>query len=126
MSRAHLIREAHAQAKHWVTLVDEGDGAALHRLDMHLPSGVVVEARGGQTDAGVAYATRCYFINRRTGAELACGSRVWGEAMYASPAELDAGLAAARQAVETRFASMVRIYERDRHREQDRSGSRPS
>lgn len=125
MTKAALIKEAVAAGRHWVTLIDQQgaaeQGAAqqpgqrlLHRLEMHIPSGVVVEAAGLLTDEGPRYRIRSYFINRETGEKLACGSRVWNEQAFESAAALAVGLETARKSVADQFAGLTKRWERDR------------
>lgn len=122
-TKAQLIAAAEEQGQHWVTLVQSGDAGPgeLLRLDLHIPSGVAVEVRRAGEDEAPGFHSRCYFINRRTGEELACGSRILHRAVFASPAELEAGLPAIRRDIESRFAGMVRIYEENRRRAQKRA-----
>jgi len=119
-ARARLIAAAEEQGRHWVVLEDMGDAGPgeLSRLELHIPSGVAVEVRRAGEDEPQGFHSRCYFINRRTGEELSCGSRILHRAGFASAAELEAGLPAIRRDIENRFAGMVRIYEENRRRAQ--------
>lgn len=119
-TRAQLIAAAEEQGQHWVTLVDAHDAGPgeLSRLELHIPSGVAVAVRRADAGEPPGYHSRCYFINRRTGEDLACGSRILYQEAFASPAELEAGLPGIRRDIESRFAGMVRIYEDNRRRAQ--------
>lgn len=114
---ADLIEAARAAGRYWVVLEDgTGSDGAYRRREMHLPSGVVVDAYGNSSPDGSRYYTRSYFANRRTGEDLSCGSRQWDRGEFTRRDELDKAVAEARKNVESRFAGMVAIYERQLQR----------
>lgn len=131
---ADLIEAARAAGRYWVVLESGSDGHGLYRRrEIHLPSGVVIDAHeepsgggadgsggsesGGSDDPGSPrYFTRSYFANRRTGEDLSCGSRQWDQGEFTEAADLEEAIARARRNVEERFAGMVAIYERQLQR----------
>ena len=63
-------------------------------------------------DGRPQYHTESFFLNRETGAELACGSRRWNIGDFATIDELEAAVAAAKADVAERFSGMIAIYRR--------------
>lgn len=120
------IARAEREGRRWAVLVDEDDAESgrLRRIEMHLPTGVAVLAEATPGDDGrLRYATASYFLNRRTGRELACGSRRWNEGVHASREQLEQAVQAAREDVPRRFPGMIRIYERRRGHRAGASGA---
>lgn len=110
---AARIRAAEARGEEWVVIEDARDGRRFRRVELHLPTGVAVTYGAVEDEGGrLVYFTESAFRNRRTGAELPCGSRVWNAGVYATREELEAAVAAAKADVYRRFPGMVELYRR--------------
>lgn len=110
-----LIADAAGQGREWVVLVDEpptGD-APFHRAEMHVATGVMV-AYGARPagDGRLEFYTESYFVNRRTGRDLSCGSRRWNQGTFDALDQLMAAVQAARDDVPRRFPGLIRITRR--------------
>lgn len=113
------INSARQAGEDWVVLVDrqwEEDGQTLGtRIEMHLDTGVAVTSRIYRDELGrLRYATESYFLNRRTGQELACGSRKWNQGVFDSQEALQKAVAAAKADVYQRFAGLIAIQRRQK------------
>ena len=111
------IAAAAREGREWVVLHDEPlrtDGP-FHRLEMHVATGVAV-AYGARPAAGgrLEFYTESYFVNRRTGQDLSCGSRRWNQGSFDDLDQLLAAVHAAREDVPRRFPGMIRISQRSR------------
>lgn len=116
---SELIQAAEQAGQEWVLIKEEGrpNGRPFKHIVLHIPTGVAVEfgarwAAGGE----LHFYTESRFVNRRTGDELACGSRRWNAATFTAWPELAAAVEAAKADVRRRFAGMIRIYDSRRRR----------
>ncbi|MFO7246522.1 MAG: hypothetical protein FWJ62_03525 [Thermaerobacter sp.] len=106
-----VIAEAARQGREWVLL--DGDPPAgdrpFHRREMHVATGIVV-AYGARPAAGghLEFYTESYFVNRRTGLDLPCGSRRWNRGVFPSLDALMQAVQDARDDVPRRFPGLIR------------------
>jgi len=109
------IAAAARDGRAWVALDDDPPraDAPFHRRELHVATGVVV-AYGARPAAGggLEFFTESYFVNRRTGLDLPCGSRRWNQGIFTDLDELLAAVAAARDDVPRRFPGLIRIARR--------------
>lgn len=110
-----IIAEAARQGLEWVVLDGQppaGD-RPFHRTEMHVATGIAV-AYGARPvgDGRLEFYTESYFVNRRTGLDLPCGSRRWNQGVFASLDDLMDAVQAARDDVPRRFPGLIRITTR--------------
>lgn len=112
------IAAAAASQQEWVLLEEEGQaerGGVFRRLEMHLATGVaVLAAAERKRDGSLQYRTESFFVNRKTGMDLPCGSRKWNVGLFDNYEQLQAAVTAAKEDVYTRFPGLIKIARRQR------------